>query len=536
MKIEKLQIHNFGKIHGLQMELCDGLNVFSGKNESGKTTIYHFLKSMLYGLPRKRGRGAANDSFSRYEPWENPYSYGGTVWFEQAGEKIRLSRNFARNQETFEMVNLTRGKILKEEDLESLLGGVSEAVYENTVSIGQLKSVTGPDLTRELTNYMAACQGTADSRLNLEKAVQFLKMQRKGFADQQERAEKLREQEEGKLSAQIEYIEKDLASGQTHLKEAEASLYEAQAVETGRLQVPSHQKRMQATAARIKGRHRSVILFAAGAAGLAAGAAAAYYYLGILPCVLAGLSAAACAAGAAICSWQARLLEQRYMHLQTQLEKFQNREQKKAAHVDKMAGNLERIRQETKEKTTALENISQDLQELQRNHDFAANGAEEIRAIDLAMQRLKEASGVIRGELGNRLRLRTSQILCEITEGRYREVLVDEDFHISVNTPERTVELERLSRGTMEQIYFALRMASGELMCAGQDFPVILDDVFGMYDDERLAAVLTWLARQNRQVIICTCSHREEEILEKEKIPCRFFTLEKPSGQPLHTG
>ena len=42
--------------------------------------------------------------------------------------------------------------------MEAVLGGVSEAVYDNTVSVGQLKSVTGQDLVRELQNYMASYQ------------------------------------------------------------------------------------------------------------------------------------------------------------------------------------------------------------------------------------------------------------------------------------------------------------------------------------------------------------------------------------------
>ena len=67
---------------------------------------------------------------------------------------------------------------------------------------------------------------------------------------------------------------------------------------------------------------------------------------------------------------------------------------------------------------------------------------------------------------------------------------MDEALHISVNTGERIVSIERLSRGTLEQIYFALRMAAGELFCKEEPFPVILDDVFGMYDEERLANIL----------------------------------------------
>ena len=39
---------------------------------------------------------------------------------------------------------------------------------------------------------------------------------------------------------------------------------------------------------------------------------------------------------------------------------------------------------------------------------------------------------------------------------------MDRNFHMTVNTSDRTVPLDRLSRGTTEDIYFALRMAAGE--------------------------------------------------------------------------
>ena len=60
---------------------------------------------------------------------------------------------------------------------------MSEAVYENTVSIGQTKSVTGQDLVRELQNYIAGYEGGADSTIDLQRANQMLKMTLKSMAD-----------------------------------------------------------------------------------------------------------------------------------------------------------------------------------------------------------------------------------------------------------------------------------------------------------------------------------------------------------------
>ena len=102
---------------------------------------------------------------------------------------------------------------------------------------------------------------------------------------------------------------------------------------------------------------------------------------------------------------------------------------------------------------------------------------------------------------------------------------MDEKLKMAVNTEERVVPLERLSRGTLEQIYFALRMAAGELFCGDTPFPVILDDVFGSYDVDRLQALLRWLHNEDRQVMISTCSGREAELLREDGIPFNEILL-----------
>ena len=143
----------------------------------------------------------------------------------------------------------------------------------------------------------------------------------------------------------------------------------------------------------------------------------------------------------------------------------------------------------------------------------------------MALETIEALSGNINSQVGRNLRQRTSEILSEITGGKYTQVLMDENLNMTVNTGDRIVSLERLSRGTLEQIYFALRMAAGELFCGKDTFPVILDDVFGMYDEDRLTAVLKWLCKEERQVIISTCHKREMELLDKAEIPYRKIFL-----------
>ena len=60
------------------LEFSDGIQLISGENESGKSTVHTFIRSMLFGMTRGRGRAAKNDVYSRYEPWENPASVSYT--------------------------------------------------------------------------------------------------------------------------------------------------------------------------------------------------------------------------------------------------------------------------------------------------------------------------------------------------------------------------------------------------------------------------------------------------------------------------
>lgn len=85
--------------------------------------------------------------------------------------------------------------------------------------------------------------------------------------------------------------------------------------------------------------------------------------------------------------------------------------------------------------------------------------------------------------------------------------------------------LEQVSRGTIEQAYFALRMAAMDVLCSEEELPVILDESFAFYDENRLKETLKWLAENRTQVLLFTCQKREEEALRKMGIPYRKIVL-----------
>jgi len=50
MRIDKLDIRGFGKIHNLIIEFSKGFNLVYGENEAGKTTVQWFIRGMHYYL------------------------------------------------------------------------------------------------------------------------------------------------------------------------------------------------------------------------------------------------------------------------------------------------------------------------------------------------------------------------------------------------------------------------------------------------------------------------------------------------------
>lgn len=509
MIIKELNIKHFGKLHDRRITLSEGINVLYGPNESGKTTLHTFLKSMFFGLTRQRGRASKNDTYSRYEPWDGAGIYGGILWFQCEGRSFRLSRNFRKGNVTAELVCQDDGEILSVEDgdLEALLGNISEAVYENTVSIAQLKSATDQGLVRELQNYMASYQGSGDAAIDLNRTMQALKMWRKGYQDQLEKHREDVRREQEKMSDRMEYLERELSG----LKLQEAKVRAEQegfgdsnaSAGGGNEAVGVYDRKLQQLSARkMWALCLSLLLLAAGIGGL-------FLLSAILWKVVAG----------AVCAAAEFLLALYVTSLGREQNKVHRMKAKKLKKQEKLQWSLEKLQEEIQEKETALENLRTDYEESQGEGEEAFPEQEEVAALNLAMKTITSISASMHNRVGESLRLRMSQILSEITEGRYTQVFMDENLEITVHTQERTVPLERLSRGTVEQIYFALRMAVGDILCQEEEMPIVLDDVFAMYDEERLGAALKWLNRSGRQVLISTCHTREMELLEKLQIP-----------------
>ena len=72
MKIRELNIKGFGKFQGTRILLEDGINLISGENESGKSTLHAFVRGMLFGQRRQRGRASRMTATAAMSPGRIP--------------------------------------------------------------------------------------------------------------------------------------------------------------------------------------------------------------------------------------------------------------------------------------------------------------------------------------------------------------------------------------------------------------------------------------------------------------------------------
>ena len=147
---------------------------------------------------------------------------------------------------------------------------------------------------------------------------------------------------------------------------------------------------------------------------------------------------------------------------------------------------------------------------------------------NIAKEALENAYENIRSSLSPEFTSKLCEIASKVSSGKYNEVsFVDTDGLIIGTSDGRFVPVERLSQGTIDQMYLGLRLASIDTI-SKEKMPIILDETFAFFDDDRLKNILEFLSNNyDRQIIIFTCSKRETETLDKLNIDYNYIELEK---------
>ena len=138
---------------------------------------------------------------------------------------------------------------------------------------------------------------------------------------------------------------------------------------------------------------------------------------------------------------------------------------------------------------------------------------ETYAALVIAQDTLAQAKAELQRRFAPRITKRAQELLGTMTDGRYRRILMRDDFSLQAGTASEDVIRDALWRsdGTMDQLYLALRLAVAEELTPNA--PLVLDDVLVRFDDKRMRSAVKLLRSMSRekQIILFTCQGREEE-------------------------
>ena len=212
MIIKEVNIGKFGKLENQKYQFAPRINVIYGANESGKSTLMQFLKAMLFGLEKTRVRKTL-DTYNRYEPWDTPAYFYGSMMFETGQQQFLLERNFYYKEKRARLVNIRDGEELSVEygDLDMLLGNVSAAAYENTCCIGQEQLLPGWELGVLLEDERSNLAQTGSGDFQLSKALQELEQKRKNAEKTRKELEQQRLSHIHQLEVNQQVLERDVA-------------------------------------------------------------------------------------------------------------------------------------------------------------------------------------------------------------------------------------------------------------------------------------------------------------------------------------
>ena len=152
---------------------------------------------------------------------------------------------------------------------------------------------------------------------------------------------------------------------------------------------------------------------------------------------------------------------------------------------------------------------------------------EENESIELAKNLFEKAYEKMKNDISPEFTNKLSTIISKITNNKYNRLIFNDEQGLIVELDNGNyIPAERLSIGTIDQLYLSLRLAMLDEITK-ENMPIILDETFAYFDDERLKNILLFLDKEyyNKQIIIFTCTKREKLILEQNLINFKFIEL-----------
>lgn len=165
MYIEKIDIGVFGALKSRSFDMSDGINVITGSNEAGKSTVSEFVKYIFYGFPSKTDR-------EKYLSLENGSCYG-SITLNHGAKRYRIERKNAGAKDPCVIYDLESGKPCFEDRVPGeVFFGMPLGLFVSSSFVGQISGskINGKATSELIDNLLFA----ADEGVNVKKALKKL--------------------------------------------------------------------------------------------------------------------------------------------------------------------------------------------------------------------------------------------------------------------------------------------------------------------------------------------------------------------------
>ncbi|MCF2676722.1 AAA family ATPase [Pseudoflavonifractor phocaeensis] len=151
-----------------------------------------------------------------------------------------------------------------------------------------------------------------------------------------------------------------------------------------------------------------------------------------------------------------------------------------------------------------LEQVEEELERRRR----------EYQAISIAMETLQQANAQLQQRFSPQLNRAAGALLSRLTGGKYHALSLDKELEASAAEARDVLPHSALylSKGTVDQIYLAVRLAVCDLCLP--DAPLVLDEALAAFDDVRAKRALELLQElsEQRQILLFSCHTREKNL------------------------
>ena len=203
---------------------------------------------------------------------------------------------------------------------------------------------------------------------------------------------------------------------------------------------------------------------------------------------------------------------ERYEEIEKEYEDIRREFHATREELIKLKGEIEFIQKD-------IERISEEIEEQKKQREEIKKMKKEIANLEmLAGDRdtglLNQFKNYLISKIGPLLSHYASHFFSTFTNGKYKDIEIDENYNIWIYDRGEKFELDRFSGGEKDLANLSLRLAISQLIAQRADVSlnfIALDEIFGSQDRERRKNVLNALAelkKQFKQILLIT--HIEE--------------------------